>query len=144
MDDKRRRGWGTVSWYSYGPFLNWLEEEQAGATYRSGRPSTTFLRLLRRVGTTPAGAESAPSPLTEDQIKKLAAFKFPVHAVGYNWLKSNADSGLDLANKIQEIRNEYERRGLQYNGGRPWLFIQDASGRVIKRLSERGDPYTDI
>ncbi|KOR49204.1 hypothetical protein ADT25_01890, partial [Xanthomonas oryzae] len=68
LDDKRRRGWGTVSWYSYGPFLNWLEEYLAGATYRNGKPSTTFLELLQQVGTSPTGAIHAPPPLTEEQI----------------------------------------------------------------------------
>ncbi|PUE89392.1 hypothetical protein C7T79_22890, partial [Xanthomonas oryzae pv. oryzicola] len=88
LDDKRRRGWGTVSWCSYGAFLNWLEEQLAGATYRNGKPSLAFLELFKHVGSSPTGAIHAPPPLTEEQIKKLVKFRFPVHAVGYNWLKS--------------------------------------------------------
>uniref|UniRef100_UPI003DA12D8D esterase/lipase family protein n=1 Tax=Xanthomonas oryzae TaxID=347 RepID=UPI003DA12D8D len=112
LDDKRRRGWGTVSWYSYGPFLNWLEEQLAGATYRNGKPSPAFLELLKHVGSSPTGAVHAPPPLTEEQIKKLVKFRFPVHAVGYNWLKSNLDSGQYLADKIAAIRKHYTDLGM--------------------------------
>jgi hypothetical protein len=112
LHDKRQRGWGTVSWYSYGPFLNWLEEQLAGATYRNGKPSSTFLELLKQAGTSPAGAVHAPSPLSEAQIRKLVKFRFPVHAVGYNWLKSNLDSGQYVADKIRAIRQGYAARGL--------------------------------
>jgi pimeloyl-ACP methyl ester carboxylesterase len=32
----------------------------------------------------------------------------------------------------------------RYQGGRPWLFIKDQQGRVLKALPEHGDPYKEI
>lgn len=242
LADKRARGWGTISWYSYGPFLNWLEQTLAGATYREGRPSMGMQDLLRRVGRSPDGAETAPPVLTDAQVRKLAHFRFPVHAAGYNWLQSNMDSGAELAAQIRRIRQQYTAQGLScekvivithsmgglvaraasqlhggdqdilsvihgvmptdgaaafykrfvggfdgegegvlgrvlgeiaarvlgpsarettpvlgfgpgpmelapnrhYNGGKPWLFITSANGKVLKQLPEHGDPYREI
>ncbi|WP_065470251.1 esterase/lipase family protein, partial [Xanthomonas bromi] len=134
LDDKRRRGWGTVSWYSYGPFLNWLEEHLAGATYRNGKPSMTFLELLQQVGTSPTGAIHAPPPLTEEQIKKLVKFRFPVHAVGYNWLKSNLDSGQYLADKIAAIRKHYTDLGMDCQ---KVIVITHSMGGLVARAASQ-------
>ncbi|QBG92981.1 esterase/lipase family protein [Xanthomonas oryzae] len=134
LDDKRRRGWGTVSWYSYGPFLNWLEEQLAGATYRNGKPSPAFLELLKHVGSSPTGAIHAPPPLTEEQIKKLVKFRFPVHAVGYNWLKSNLDSGQYLADKIAAIRKHYTDLGMDCQ---KVIVITHSMGGLVARAASQ-------
>lgn len=114
IDVARERGWGTVSWFSYGPFLDWLQHMLLHPQIEDGRPNTVLTKLLRLVGTTPPGATTRPNALDDAGVRKLLKFQFPVHAVGYNWLQSNLDSGRDLAEKIRSIISGYDGRNGQH------------------------------
>ncbi|AFT71868.1 hypothetical protein B5T_03602 [Alloalcanivorax dieselolei B5] len=106
----RARGWGQISWYSYGPFVDWLEERLNGGAMESGSPNAVLSELLSLSGTAPAGATGSVSQLQEDQVRKLLDIYFPVHALGYNWLDSNLDSGADVARRIEAIISQYQDR----------------------------------
>jgi len=41
--------------------------------------------------------------LTVEQLKQFAQFHYPVHAMGYNWLQSNALSVDRLEKRVDEI-----------------------------------------
>ena len=80
------RGWGGVFWDSYGEFLQYLQKHKWDMSLKSD----------------------------EDGIKKELigkCFEFPVHAFGYNWTDSNENSGIKLANKIDEIITGYKSKG---------------------------------
>lgn len=111
MEAARARGWGEVSWYSYGPFLDWLDHQLNGMEVeQGGQPNEVLAEFLRLAGTTPPGVRSPPSALAEDGIRKLLDIYFPVHAVGYNWLESNIESGEHFASKINSIIQQYASR----------------------------------
>jgi hypothetical protein len=94
----RKRGWGTVSKASYQEFLLWLElklnhfgnvhrsfDEVTGPCRADWKPDTFFKEL------------------GEAETRKCAKWRYPVYAVGYNWLQSNKDSAKHLKKEIHRI-----------------------------------------
>ena len=84
----KERGWGGVFWGSYGKFLKKLQN------HKWDEPADTD--------------EDADGDKKEIVGK---CFEFPVHAFGYNWTDTNFNAGKNLANKIEEIKNEYKSKG---------------------------------
>lgn len=71
--------------------------------------------LLKLIGKKPQdfGADFAGEAITEDDLKKIAPCWYPVHAMGYNWLQSNADSGIKIAERIKGLIKGYQKRGFK-------------------------------
>lgn len=120
--DKRRRGWGTVSWGFYGKTLQWLEdafgslgvesavEPSEGAV--SGVPNEGLRTLLDTVvDQAVESARTQPEALTEGDVATLLDARFPIHAFGYNWTESNSESGEKAAAYIEEIVERYNNSG---------------------------------
>lgn len=51
--------------------------------------------------------------ISENDLKKIAACWYPVHAMGYNFLKSNGDSAKVIAERIRGLVKGYKRRGFK-------------------------------
>jgi hypothetical protein len=51
--------------------------------------------------------------LTKDVLKKIAPCWYPVHAMGYNFIKSNGESALVIADRIRGLVTGYQKRGLK-------------------------------
>ncbi|MEJ5072137.1 hypothetical protein WH357_07295 [Enterobacter ludwigii] len=105
LKTRQERGWGSVAYTSYAPFLSWLQDElndfEASA---QGERS----KLLTSKQAMDAGEIS----LQQEEIDLTYRYLYPVFAVGYNWLQSNADSATDLATKIdKEIIQFYQGKG---------------------------------
>jgi len=101
----RQRGWGEVFYKSYHKILEVCEQAFNG----SGRGE--LLRWI--VGINPVDWQLDRNyrlaALTEEEIKSaLAGCYFPVHAMGYNWLKSNADSAKEIAVRIDQLIEHYK------------------------------------
>lgn len=111
--DRRRRGWGTVSWEFYGQFLAWLESSLRGIAIQDGQPNAALAALLALVGSVPDGVSRKPAGLSKSAILHLLNFSFPVHACGYNWATSNLDSGQKLAQTIRDTITFYQGRNGQ-------------------------------
>lgn len=58
------------------------------------------------------GATSGTA-LTEADIKKIANCWYPVHAMGYNFLKSNGESAVVIADRIRGLVRGYQQRGFK-------------------------------
>jgi len=56
---------------------------------------------------------SSGTALTTDELKKIAPCWYPVHAMGYNFIRSNADSALVIAERIRALVTGYQKRGLK-------------------------------
>ena len=90
----RERGWGEVLFDSYSQLLLRCESRM-NAPYRAGKINPKWMDV---VGIAPSKWQAHAQPTLEvlDETTFLAAVKgvwFPVHAMGYNWLKGSRDSG---------------------------------------------------
>jgi pimeloyl-ACP methyl ester carboxylesterase len=128
-DELRRRGWGEVAYMSYGEWLVWLEnalnDVHAGTDH--GRKG---LRASLCDIVTP-GLDK----LKRDEVALSYKYQFPVHAVGYNWLQSNAVSAERLAARIVEITGWY-RKQFNYRCDRVILVTHSMGGLVARYYSE--------
>lgn len=79
---RAERGWGGVSWSSYGPFIEALQQRNY-----SNDVNVLWSEPLRH------------------------CFEHPVHVFGYNWTASNGDSGQKLAATINAVIQKYQAMG---------------------------------
>jgi hypothetical protein len=128
-DELRRRGWGEVAYMSYGEWLVWLEnalnDAHAGTDHGRKGLRASLCHLV-----TP-GLEA----LQHDEVALSYRYQFPVHAVGYNWLQSNAASADRLASRIDEI-TAYYRKQFNYRCDRVILVTHSMGGLVARYYSE--------
>ena len=99
-EELKRRGWGEVGALSYEPFLVWLEN-----TFNDYDQAKTGERS-QLIGQT-LGVMKGEEPLVNGAVALSYRYRFPVHACGYNWLASNADSAKRLGKRIDEIIARY-------------------------------------
>lgn len=59
------------------------------------------------------GGVNAGAALTEQDLKKIAACWYPVHAMGYNFLKSNGKTATTIAERIRGLAKGYQKRGFK-------------------------------
>ena len=100
----RERGWGEVLFDSYSQLLLRCES-RLNAPYRFGKVDPRWMDV---VGVAPSNwaAHATPALKTLDEETFRAAVKgvwFPVHAMGYNWLKGNRGSGIVIAKRITAL-----------------------------------------
>jgi hypothetical protein len=123
----RARGWGEVLFTSYRSILELCEQQL-------NRPSPSDF-WNRIVGHSPTewGATASPTvpPLTADELKS-ATYNcvFPVHAMGYNWLRSNGDSGQIIAKRIENLILWYRKRGFQCS---KVIIVTHSMGGLVAR-----------
>jgi hypothetical protein len=140
-----RRGWGTVMLSSYGPLLCHLEYHLNAIYYRGEQSGYWRVNVMDRKhpetppgGLYPVGVKSdwgeitGDAPLSEEQLKKAARYWYPVHAVGYNWLKSNADAGAYLSGKIAEFIGHYAKLGYECNRA---ILVTHSMGGLAARAA---------
>ena len=116
QDQKARgRGWGEVYFGSYQPILAMCENKLNSAF--SNRTVDRYLSgHVASIDPNKWGAHPKSSMKAIDVDAMRAAIKgawFPVHAIGYNWLKSNRISGIDVARRIDSLIEDYQRQGFR-------------------------------
>lgn len=106
----RLRGWSEVFFGSYGDLLQTLES-RLNQMCMEGRPRGSWTSGKREaVGVDPkrwggSGGES----LSADELATVSDAWYPVHAIGYNWLRSNGESAKEVAKRIREIIAYYKK-----------------------------------
>ncbi|OGQ56413.1 MAG: hypothetical protein A3J24_05515 [Deltaproteobacteria bacterium RIFCSPLOWO2_02_FULL_53_8] len=110
----RERGWGEVYFGSYRELLE-MCELQLNTAYRDGEMGWWWRRI---VGVEPsawqASAKPSQMPLDEKTLRNtVIGCWFPVHAMGYNWLQPNMDSGNHIAKRIVALLKKYQRSGFE-------------------------------
>lgn len=108
----RERGWGEIFFDSYRELLE-MCEQHLNTAFRYERMDSWWTNI---VGVSPAewqaSATPALQPLNEETLKKaVKGCWFPVHAMGYNWLQSNRDSGVRVAKRITALMERYKEQG---------------------------------
>lgn len=104
----RARGWGEIYFSSYREILETCES----------RLNCTVAGWEHIVGKSPSDwqvhGQPALKPVTEEELHNTTqGCWFPVHAMGYNWLKSCKTAATDLAPRILNLIAEYKRQGYQ-------------------------------
>lgn len=114
QDVARWRGWGAVHRASYGKLFADVEQKLA-EIFRDGEALTEYWQqeITDAAKYQNWGARRDFDPLTEDQLKKVAEAAYPVHAAGYNWLKSNRDSAQQVMLEVDKIIAYYREQKFQ-------------------------------
>jgi pimeloyl-ACP methyl ester carboxylesterase len=109
------RGWGQLYGESYGEILSLLEKSFALIfdPVSQGKQLTKAWTTLvmDKQDAAKLGAQKPFNPLEEEQLRDAADVLYPVHGVGYNWLRSNKESGERLAQEIERITAYYRSKG---------------------------------
>lgn len=124
----RWRGWSEVFFAgSYGTMLkttemylnNIAKKGEIGPLWRArpsdaqpgqrfgGEVTELLLQDPRKFGA------SSGAPLSASDLKLVAPCWYPVHAMGYNFIKSNGESALVIADRIRGLIKGYQKRGLK-------------------------------
>jgi len=132
-DELRRRGWGTVGKMSYGSFLPFLENVLNDAhECQTGHRAQLMKQLV-------ADAPGV-SVLSHEEVALSYKYQLPVHAVGYNWLQSNADSARHLADKIIEFTAYYKGKGKICE---KVIIVTHSMGGLVARYCSEVDGHRD-
>ncbi|EEF26381.1 conserved hypothetical protein [Ricinus communis] len=109
------RGWGEVYFSSYGIILSECELRlNAAFAYKS--MDTYLEKSVANISPTAWQANQTPplQKLDEKTMREtVAGCWFPVHAMGYNWLKGNMESGIVIADRIRRLIKKYQDDGYQ-------------------------------
>lgn len=111
----RERGWGEVYFSSYSTILTMCEKNLNSAF--SGGSLDIYLKR-NVIGVPPSEWQAHTRPqlkeLDEQTLREtVKGCWFPVHAMGYNWLKGNAESGTVVAKRIEALIKRYQEQGFQ-------------------------------
>ncbi len=111
----RERGWGEVYFSSYKEILSTCEV-RLNSAFSNGSLDVYLKRFV--VGIPPSEWEAHPSfamkELDEKNVRDaVKGCWFPVHAMGYNWLRENAESGKIIAGRIVELMKRYQEQGFE-------------------------------
>ncbi|MBE1161089.1 esterase/lipase family protein [Dyella acidiphila] len=136
------RGWGTVAKMSYGDFLRWLDNSLNSDFCNSivqGDDKSPWADFQDKDFSKEWGAEKSFTSLTDAESNQAwNNFYCPVHAVGYNWLQSNGQSGKDLAAKISEIIKtwaDYEVGGQKPYKCEQVILVSHSMGGLVSRAA---------
>lgn len=140
----RARGWSEVMFSAYGDIIKRMENQLNdmlrghGANARlspvwtpAGGNHAVPMRRDRAAMQNPSvfGATGAPA-LTEADIRKIGNCWYPVHAFGYNWLKSNGEEAKSLAPKIDKLVQTYKENGFDCPGV---ILVTHSMGGILAR-----------
>ena len=111
----RERGWGEVFFGSYQHVLT-MCEQKLNAAINNGVLNAYLENHV--VGVDPSEWNAHPAhPIKEIDKKTISdavqGCWFPVHAMGYNWLKGNGVSGVIIAKRIENLIKSYNDKGFQ-------------------------------
>ena len=112
----RERGWGEVYFDSYRHLLEMCELRLNAAFSFGAKTMDPWWKNI--VGVAPKTWQANPqpplAPLEEGQLRQaVKGCFFPVHAMGYNWLQSNAISAKLIAKRITALMEKYQSQGYQ-------------------------------
>jgi len=156
-EEARRRGWSTVHRWSYQPTLVWLEYTLnrpmlAGVPHgewAQGDPSGEYAALKAVLGTHPRdyGGYGPGEPITAgcEVFKALCRYRYPVYAIGYNFLQSNELSGRQVLDGVDFEDNQKKkttrimgiREICRENDSEKAIIITHSMGGLVARMASQ-------
>ncbi|MGF6275279.1 pimeloyl-ACP methyl ester carboxylesterase [Massilia sp. UYP11] len=132
-DEKaRERGWGEVFFGSYEKILSECEVRLNGV-FSDQFKDGYLMRSIVNVNPSQWEAHPGSSMTKMDEASLRNAVKgcwFPVHAMGYNWLQGNMDSGIETAERITALMKKYQSQGYQCE---KVILITHSMGGLVAR-----------
>ncbi|WP_229414807.1 esterase/lipase family protein [Massilia aurea] len=128
----RERGWGEIFYGSYENILT-ICESKLNSAFTGGVMDLYLKKNIEGVSPLKWNAHPEPSMAALDEITMREAVKgcwFPVHAMGYNWLRGNAESGVVLAGRITDLINKYVSDGFECE---KVILITHSMGGLVAR-----------
>ncbi|MDY7576820.1 hypothetical protein RGU70_00570 [Herbaspirillum sp. RTI4] len=131
------RGWGSVYWGSYGKVITYLNSVLNQPCFYDPYADKVLIGALFQE-LMDAGI---PLPyhdtlkLDRADIEHMGEYWFPVHAVGYNWLQSNEDSGKYLASEIRRIKALYQKKLGGSGGCKKVILVTHSMGGLVARAA---------
>lgn len=110
------RGWGEVYFDSYREILETCEERLNKIIFSGKEIEGWWWWNMMNVEPTEwqACREFKLRAISKEQLRKAGVgCWFPVHAMGYNWLRSNRESGIVVAERIEKLIRDYKSKGYQ-------------------------------
>ena len=134
VDTARARGWGQVGAAFYFEFLDWLEFQLNSPGFDGQRDNAALIGLKHAHRNNPPGVQPGKpgQPLKEEDFNKLLSVFNPVHAFGYNWLQSNAQSGAQLNELIDRLIARYDGNG---RSCKQVIVITHSMGGLVARAA---------
>jgi len=129
-----RRGWGSVMLTSYGDVLHFLENQLRFVFYQGNPYPGTYQAVPHDPNQW--GELKGYKKLTDEDLRKAAAWRFPVYAVGYNWMDSNAVAADYLKRRIDAIRKDCRER-LKVKCDKVILVTHSMGGLVARLCAKR-------
>ncbi|MBN8752405.1 MULTISPECIES: esterase/lipase family protein [Variovorax] len=134
----RARGWSEVMFEAYGGILQLMERQLNDILRREKNKYVVSPAWLDKdnpealVGRAPSsfGVHHDAQPLSEDDLRKIGECWYPVHAFGYNWLKSNGQEAKSLAEKIERLIDTYNHNGFDCPGV---ILVTHSMGGILAR-----------
>lgn len=129
----RLRGWSEVMFSSYGDLLQTLES-RLNQMCEDGKPRGSWTSGDRgTVDVDPKrwGASSGEA-LSAKELGAISDAWYPVHAIGYNWLRSNGEAAKDVAQRIREIIAFYKK--LKFDCSKVIVVTHSMGGLVGRAL----------
>lgn len=111
----RERGWGEVYFSSYQAILTTCEQH-LNAAFSYGTLDVYLKKFVAGISPSKWQVHSGSQLKELDEKTMRETVKgcwFPVHAMGYNWLKGNAESGVTIAKRIRALIKSYQDQGFQ-------------------------------
>ncbi|PLY39275.1 hypothetical protein CSZ94_27340 [Janthinobacterium sp. ROICE36] len=68
--------------------------------------------------------------MTVSDLKKISPCWYPVHAMGYNFIKSNGESAVTIAERLRGLVKGYKKRGFKCN---EVIIVTHSMGGLLAR-----------
>ncbi|NLY14406.1 MAG: hypothetical protein GXZ10_12420 [Gammaproteobacteria bacterium] len=133
---RQERGWGEVGAMNYGGFLGWLQS----ALHDLSKKPSSEVQLHRKQAIGKQNLElddisKIKEALSREEVSLSYRYLLPVHAIGYNWLESNAKSAERVSEQVDKIIDEYRASGRMCE--KVILVTHSMGGLVARHYSEK-------
>ena len=139
-DIARERGWGSVMRSSYHPVMGLMQNRLNNIMEAGG-----LLDWWSEEGQhepSDYGEEKGSPPLSVDDLKHAAHYRYEVWGGGYNWLQSNEDSGQDLIDYIEDVVLDHYRA--QGEAAEKVILVTHSMGGLVGRAIARLQKYDKL
>ena len=130
----RERGWGEVYFGSYQTILATCENK-INAAFSAETLHAYLRKYIANVDPSEweAHSQSKMKAIDEEAMRKaVKECWFPVHAMGYNWLKSNKVSGMEIAKRITKLIEDYQNLGFRCE---KVILVTHSMGGLVARAA---------